>query len=707
MAGIENSLRPAIIEISGVPLATDQFSWAMMTGSRSGRVSFTTHTEISNALARLKNPVDLYMDMPTGTSVGKVEENRVRFNKLYLLEIKAAPNPFLRTWILGDRRHKWETLKLSRFYNVHWGAYETRQLLPKAGKKFADFSIISGIRYAQWSLMNSGTATCPSMVIPTNDGNSKGVPWTALQIVYDILCNVLKIPSSEIVKDGVVADNNHQPENLVWDGEDLCNSLQNAMGMAEINMYQHPDGKIHIFSIRDESPAASIIKQLGQVQGSQHPIRQNLQRIRPSRVVCFFDREFEIRWNYNETSTTSLTGTKGLPPFELENVCQVADTFTVHGVKYTRGSWVRVQDYMDALNADTTDPNPQGRNLSLQALRKYWLGQNKLEFFYASDFALPNRVDLLWAQRINALRQSYHQIFRVSPYWQQRIRSFRADRVAILDTVTGTRAPAGVYQDYCEVPTFRAPVRSKDRSRFKAARNHSNYAGVLENKPPSPAIIRMIDNRLGIFRVDFLPDPSFMTLDMVPGNVDNIPALSVGSPSGTVLWNKARLKDTFDIAVIMSCIFAIPNDFDGKHAEEMEVPNGSNGVTQHLFIRGDNARFGYKDGMLAREDKGKIVIDGAEFVNEGVVKALAKSEAERLKTTWEDRYIGIFAQPGYKDHWLPFAYTSSVQVEYSEHGGLQTVFDMSEPPPILDDHQLLPQAVKNIINKHIPERLGT
>lgn len=707
MTGIETEIRPAVIEISGIPLVTDRFSWSMLTGSRSSRVPFTTHVGVSNELARLKNPVSLYMDMPIALSDKTIEDNRVTFDLLYLLEIKAAPNPFLRTWILGDRRYKWETLRLQRFYNVHWGAYETRQLQPGAGKKFADFTIIAGIRYAQWSLMNKPSGRHPKMLVPTNDASGTGLPWTALNIVYDILLNVLKLPEDHVVVDGNLEDNNHQPENLIWDGEDLCGALQTALNMAEANIYQHPDGKIHIFSIRDETPLNRIVKQLGQVEGSQYPIRQNLKRVRPGRAICFFDREHEIRFNYLETATESLSSVSGVPLFDLENVCQVSDTFTVNGKKYIRGSWIRIDDYLGALNQDTANPNPLGRKLSIKALKEYWLGQNRLEFFYASDFALPNRVDLLWAQRIASIRQSFHQTFRVSPYWQKRIRVFRADRVAILDTVTGTRAPAGVYQDYCEVPTFRAPVRSRDRSRFKSARNHTNYASSLENKEPTPAVVRMLDSRLGVFRIDFLPDPSFMTLDMVPGNVDNIPALSVGSPSGSVLWNNAKLRGTFNLAVIMSCIFAIPNDFDGKHAEVMEIPNGDKSVTAHMFVRGDNARFGYKDGMSAKNDNGKIVINGAEFVNEGVIKSLAKAEAERLKTSWEDRYIGVFAQPGYKDHWLPFAYTSSVQVEYSESTGLQTVFDMSEPPQTLDYFNLLPQATKNIINRNIPERLGT
>lgn len=707
-------LRAPKIEISGIPLAVDRFSWPMMTGSRSAKVSFITHVEVSNALARLENPVDLFMDIPISTYPGTIEENQIRFNLLYLLEIKSAPNPFLRTWILGDRRHRWETLKLTRFYNIHWGAYETRQLQPTAGRKFADFTTIAGIRYAQWSLKEPGGGKRPKMAIPKEETvgssaerGSKFVPWTALSIVYDILSNVLKVPENQIVLDGKVPDNQHQPENLVWDGEDLCTALQNAMNMAEVNMYQHPDGKLHLFSIRDESAAPNVIKQIGQVEGSQHPIRQNLKRIRPKRVVCYFDREFEIRWNYNETSETGSQNAVGVKSFDLENVVQVPDTFTVKGKKYVKGSWVPIEDYLDALNQDTANPQPQGRAINLDELQKLWLGQNKLEFFYCSDFALPGQVDRLWAQRIGAIRQSYRQIFRIAPYWQKRIRVIRPDRVAILDTVTGTRAPAGVFQDYCEVPTFRAPVRSRDRSRFKAARNLTNYAGILKDKEPTPAIVRMLDERLGIFRIDFLPDPTFMTLDMVPSQVNDIPSLSVGSPTGTVLWNKATLKPTFDLAVIMSCIFAIPNDFDQKHAEILELPNGSDNVVQHLFIRGDNARFGYKDGMTAHEDGSKIVITGAEFVNESVVKALAKAETERLKTSWEDRYLGVFSMSGYQNNWLPFAYVNSVQVEYSEQSGLQTVFDMSEPPPPLDLYQFLPQHVKNIVNRPIPERLGS
>jgi hypothetical protein len=212
---------------------------------------------------------------------------------------------------------------------------------------------------------------------------------------------------------------------------------------------------------------------------------------------------------------------------------------------------------------------------------------------------------------------------------------------------------------------------------------------------------------MGIFRVEFLRDPDFNTFDYVIGNVDNIPPLSVNSPSGAPMWNKAKLKSSFKLAVILSVVFAIPNNNGSKHIVGFELKNGAGNVIQHIHVRSETARFGYKDAMSARIGKGgEIEINGASFVNEDVVSAIAKGEAERLKFSWEDRILGIFSLPGWEESWTPFAWCNSVTLEYTAEEQLNTIFNMTEPPEPFDIITTFPQYVKNIINKSPELRAG-
>ena len=283
--------KPPKINISGVALDCEQISWTMISGVRSNKTQFSVSKTISDQLEKLQNPVYLNIEAAwsmqpdgSGLSGGRTitgpgshgslaELVSVTFQNLYLLEIKEAASPWERTWEMGDQRFKWEGIKIQRMYNIHWGSYETASLIKKDAR-FADFTIIQEKRYATWSLRDRGKN---KFALVTDDSKIKATPWTALQIVVDLLQNELGV---DFARHGII-DNKYQPENLIYDGDEIQGILEQMMQAAYISLYQAPDGKIHLFNIGDESKMADVIKMFGNIEGSPMPLRQNLKRVRP------------------------------------------------------------------------------------------------------------------------------------------------------------------------------------------------------------------------------------------------------------------------------------------------------------------------------------------------------------------------------------------------------------------------------------------
>ena len=473
------------------------------------------------------------------------------------------------------------------------------------------------------------------------------------------------------------------------------------MQAAYIGLYQGPDGKIHLYKLDDEKKIKDLVKVLDVLEGSEVPIRQDLKRIRPGKIEMYFDQEYEVRFDYiHDSKPIGRTVQRDqIPKFTLENVLPLPDEITRNGKTYPKGSWVTIDDAITFWNTDTKEPQPQGRSLTFSAINKYWLGENILEMRFALD---PSQVDFMnpiWLERIQALRQHYRRTFRILPYWMKRIRSISATRATLLDPITGQRHPSPVYQDYCVVPTFRKAIKAKNKNAHKAARNIERWAANIDTAKPAPAVVSIINEKLGIFSINFLRDPLFMTSEIIRSAVDNIPSLSAGSSTREAYWNKAKLKDLFKLSVVLSVVFAIPNDLDGKYLKSFVVEGGNEKIVQQILVRRDTARWKWTDQSRARIIDGKIVVTGSKLDNKDVIDAIAKSEAERIRFSWEDRVIGVFTKVGWDPTWVPFAWIKSVTLRFSINDGINTMFNMSEPPQAKDWSILVPQYVRNIINR--------
>ncbi len=66
--------------------------------------------------------------------------------------------------------------------------------------------------------------------------------------------------------------------------------------------------------------------------------------------------------------------------------------------------------------------------------------------------------------------------------------------------------------NYTKIATFRRLIKSKNPENHVAAQIIKAYPkdGNFEKAAPIPAIVNMLDEKLGIFQVQFLEDPAFL-----------------------------------------------------------------------------------------------------------------------------------------------------------------------------------------------------
>ena len=695
-----------ILKIGGVPLDCKAFTWTMLSGPSPNRERFEVSNFVADQLVRLKNPVYILFDFPIGR-YDKIENYIARFENLYLTEQKSAGN-YTQVWEIADSRMFWEGLKVSRMYNISWGGYDQKQLQPELELQFANFTKVQAVRYAPWSLKRPGEI---AFLLPDDTSGSPGEVWTAKQILLDILLNVLGVQNLA----DTLKDNGFQPENLIFDMEDVSSALRGILQEAHGNLYQRPDGKLELFPLYGADINIDLIlNDFGLVDGSEVPFKQDLSRIRPGKIRVGFEKEYEILFKYEETAASVKTVLRNATPdLDLENVLQIPDTFVAGGKKYVEGSWMPVFQALALWNADTVNPPPSKKALTKADILRFWCSPNYLEWAYGT-FVLGTGVyrhDEIWSNRISALRAHFRKTFRISQYWSQRLLKLEASRATLLDPITGRKSPSLVWMDYTHVATHRLLIKSKNPDAHVAAKVIERYPadGRFSATKPVPAYINMLDERLGIFEVDFLQDPLFFTMKYIYGAVDPVPKAAAGLGQDLTVWSSVSLKADFKLAVVLSCIFAVPNSKENKLWYEFEDETGAKDRIYEIYSLRDNARYGAGDNMsvVFSPGDGSMRVSGATLSNENIVSAIAQAEKEMLAWSWKDRtHVGTFTAPGWKDTWLPTSWIQSVSVQFDQSFGLATVISMPEPPaskPLLS--QLGPK-VRHILQKSVRSREG-
>jgi len=623
--------------------------------------------------------------------------------------MKSAGNPWQAIVTISDQRHLWEDRLFSREYNKH---RKTNKIDEVVKKKAGDLSNATNTTrfnregYAPYTLKKAGVYKHTNA---TTINASNATKWTSLDVVRNILEVELGLEEGTGIGkyslEKFFEDNKVEIENLIFEMSGLPGALQQVLNSARATIFQHPDGHIIIEGVDNERGINSLLSNFQTMDGSGWPIPQDLRRVRPGRVRVMFPKIHEIKFKYEETTVSGGTFDPSVLDFGLENVLQIPDTFeaTVDKVKkkYIKGQWVPIKEALAAWNAQDDRPFKGKATLNLRGVRVSWFS-DQLKYRFASRFTNRDLFDLIWEPRMQAVERSYRQIFRILPKWMDRIRSWEPVRVAVNDPLTGNRAPSPVFLNYCKIPSFRLPLYKKGYGgKHKGGYNVLNYSSNTNTANPAPFLLSPINQSLGVFRIDYASDPLSLISSTIPSKVDDIPVLSANSSPSDILWHGASLSPSHNMDVILSVVFAEPNDEERHFILDYKMKEGEVKKTADLPVRMESARYEWQDTTSAFLKEDRVTIHGEKLVNADMLQAIGDASAKEFAANWKNQTVGVFTQPGYESDWLPNGSIRSVTIRFSARRGLETTFNLSERAKRQSLFDLLPPTVRRVIYKQL------
>jgi hypothetical protein len=332
--------------------------------------------------------------------------------------------------------------------------------------------------------------------------------------------------------------------------------------------------------------------------------------IRPSKVIVHYQREVEILVEYKDDYSGGTSAAPVANDAYVDNVIPTTDpsteitefdpgTGTTQTKNVPMGTYVRVDKWLEAMDAD----RPEGSlPWTWDTVKIHWF-KGDLDAVWVRGKDLDPEGNA--AMRLQAFRQHFRQTFRLNRKFMERIRNLRPIRVAMLDPVTGARAPAAVWGQGCIVPSTKGQLMAKrgsdDASSSKYLRNidylrpYTQGTPLLETRP-GPQRVNIVDGELGIFRLEWIVSPygivdSFLPCKLVNNqNYDGISlsrdlALQEDEPMGAGMiveggTNGIYLDDVLEAKVLMTAVPASPNTRQQFHQIEVEADD-----VQSLFQR--------------------------------------------------------------------------------------------------------------------------
>jgi len=409
------------------------------------------------------------------------------------------------------------------------------------------------------------------------------------------------------------------------------------------DIYINADGKAVVYDATDLDQVENYFRTLPPSTWSgDRAAWIDRKAIRPSKVVVHYQREVETVFEFDD----DLGGTSASPsrdaPF-VENVIPTVDPETtieeydpvadqVVGKVVPPGTWVRFDKWLSAMD----DDRPSGSlPWTFETIKRHWLKGDLDGVLGARGLDFDEDANV--SMRVQALKQHFRQTFRINRRYMERVRDLRAVRVALLDPVTGARAPAAAWGQACVIPTT--------KGKYMAARKDTNKAGVFRNvdyiapskvgdtnlidTAPGPARVNIVDKDIGVFRIEWLASPygdveSFVPCHLVgasgsPMVITRDLSQQDGAPTGAGMvveggTNGIFLRDTVELKAMLTIVPAAPNNERQFHRVEVEAGDVKDLFTSEFRIQAGKgptlevftppgeatARFAWKDDDDAR-----------------------------------------------------------------------------------------------------------
>lgn len=611
-----NDAKKAVVELDGIPLAgNDAIQWSLTTGVRPYTTVMTAH--ITQWNERLRDRAGRPLVLEITDARGRTE----KIEDVYILHEAPNPSPNRVSFVVADKRWLWQYKIVARSFNI------TR----RTGDRTADLSTVPIELIRSFDVYDYLEASL--------DGRQR---WTARRALEEVL-EVLEgedrgaRPSSSPPGRGGARSSRRRTrpwriESLPIEGtgdqtgqfslQNVTLADQGDVALSRLlafipgaEVYVKQNGQVTVFDGTDLDETERYFRDLPQsTWDADFPRLINRKAIRPNRVQVYYQREVECVFRFEDDYSGRTRSQPDPDDPYLENVIPTTDPITEIPeydpvedrliIKMVpAGTWVRVDNWLGVMN----DMRPEGSlPWTFDTIRRHWLKGDLDGVLGGRGLDLDPLGDV--SMRIQALKQHFRQTFRINRRYMENIKELRNVRVATIDPVNAARAPAAVWGQACIIPST--------KGKRMASRLNPQLAGVFRNvdhiRPsrepgvelintrPAPTEVQLIDDQVGIFRLQWITSPYGTVDSYVPSLLvdaqgrSRVPvrdlaqqddrAIGVGMQieSGT---NGIFLANSLELAVIMTIVQASPNNERQYHREEVMVKDLSETFRREFRIQ--------------------------------------------------------------------------------------------------------------------------
>tara|TARA_Y100000310_G_scaffold310472_1_gene355766 strand:+ start:1042 stop:3312 length:2271 start_codon:yes stop_codon:yes gene_type:complete len=685
-------LQKAEVTLNGSPLAaTSNVVWSFVGGVAPYMTTFTAHRKEWEAkIKRL-----MLHRVPAVLRIVDARGEVTSINCVSVLHVVPSDSPNRVSFVVADKRWKWPYKVILRDFNMP----------RKTGDRTAQKNVMPELQtyidkfdYLRYSLKDSETV------------------WTAKEALVEVMeilegrkgdttadpCRGWRVESFPI-NDEQTRDAGSftlQGITLRDQGDVALARLLSYIPGADV--YINASGTAVIYDATDLEATETHFRQLpdNSYEG-QRAAMIDRSRIRPSKVIVYYQREVECVFDYSDDyAATTVADPIPEAPY-IENVLPTVDPTTDiveydSGARRTiaktgvgAGTWVRVDNWLRAMNETKNEFSAPWR---FDMFRPFYY-KGDLEHLFGAGGKYNVDTEANHAFRVRALTAHFRKTFRINREYMERIRSIRNVRVALLDPVSGARAPAGVWGQATYIPTIKGQ-RMAGRNAglyFPLERMVDNYPDAdkgetVLNKAASPALVSFVDEDLGIFTLDWQLSPyGGMKEWVLPCHLQNKAGVRVtttkdlkeqdtkplgpgmkveGNANGLYLANDMKLK------IMVTIVPSAPNNKNQFHPIEVKPEeikklfrkeyriSGGKGPPLEIFVPPGEAtaRFAWSDDAKANQtvrvllglddDTGGGIVGpdlpGFELINENRhLLPHARAVAAELMTPYADNIQGV------------------------------------------------------------------
>lgn len=664
---------------------------------------------------------------------------------LYVIARAPAENRWLANVMVVDRRWFWGHAHVERSFNVRRNIGVKRQKAPDTPPELE--AVTDVVRYAPWSL----------------DGE---VPWTAQKALENVLAKLVR-PESDLTGNtpGWTIDPSigNQLDNLPIEDLELSDKGDAALGrllayLPEAAVTVDTEGQIQVYSRATGLEGQAIANAGPESVGAGHVELISNARLRPSKIHVLFTREHEVRFDFTESDSPTVTEDQRF----MDNVLDVPD-FTLElndGSEVVQGTWIRFDQAFNAWGAPPNQGNLSNATNWYIAVRRNMVPYMDLWTGILNNGALDPNAD--WMGRIGAIQKNFRRTFRINRRWMDRIRELKAHKVATLDPTTGQRAPALAYANHARIGSMRSIRININQGEPEVfAMNVQSYptsggdpARLDSTAKAAPADVSIADHDQGVFQLNFLPDIYRVHEMLLPSPIETNgsgtganglpvvagPTLDIEDTEQPIAFNALddaahdvpQLTAAHKVAMIVTAVPGGTNSQDADHlfrvtreprdvleflppgfragvadsrGPEMELRIGPTLETARVAWVDDratdiDASFGVGVGAVKIDDL--VVNLSNDASGAGSLDALATAIAAKTWAMLADRWQGsktVRLSPGTQ----PVGHIEEVSHEVAaETGETQTVIELPGQLRQFDIFSLLPESTRRIVLRLAP-----